>query len=180
MVKPCEASLQTMNGNDVAKLSNRSVRVRSFQIVTGSHGNYLQYVRTIEALAKADMSFGLIADAGEYIGDKVGRNETDVSLKSGWQDKIGEIAEDGSKILAWQRRDETIFTTYQFPSSGLDSGREIMPTTAVTLLEEQGGSINVIEGIEVSKTEQLTLSGSIDQFGLENNPFLQTIPEDIV
>ena len=62
MVKPCEASLQTMNGNDVAKLSNRSVRVRSFQIVTGSHGNYLQYVRTIEALAKHALSEGRIDD----------------------------------------------------------------------------------------------------------------------
>lgn len=146
------------------------VRAKSFKVTTGS-GNYSQYVATVKAYAQAGMSFEHIANAGETLGDMVERGELDSSLIEGRQEKAGEIAEEESKVLAWQNRGEVISVTHQIASPTPVTGQEVVQTTQ-SLTQEQTPpqNLNVLEGIAVFNqkvSEQL-----------ENNPYLRA-PADL-
>lgn len=132
-------------------------RAKSFQI-RASQTNYDQIATTIKAYAVAGMPFEHIANAGEEIGEVVERGEIDASIKDGWQDKKGEIAEDRGKILAWQSRGERISVIAQI-SSPLNN-KDLAPYTenSVTNLYTQPQTIDVIEGISAVTTNQPSLS----------------------
>ncbi len=161
----------TFKKSSIQKASQQSsvIRAKSFK-VTAANQNYSQYINTIKAYALAGMPFEHIANAGEYIGDIVEKGEVDASLIEGWQGKLGEVAENESKLLAWQSRGETISITHQLSPPNPVTGVEIIPAsqdlTTPTSNTEQ--TLNVVEGISVLREDTASLS---------NNPFLKAIPD---
>lgn len=155
-------------------------RAKSFK-VTSQTQNYAQYVRTVKAYALASLPFEHIANAGDFLGDIVERGEIDAPI-SELQEKMGEVVEDESKLLAWQNRGETISLTHQLSSPTPTTGKEVVTISqAVTTQTQTEKTINVIEGIGVfnQQTPQIqNPTPSTSSSPLENNPYLQA-PADI-
>ena len=157
-----------MNEKDIIIFPHRSVttRAKSFKVIS-PNSNYGQYVTTIRAYALAGMPFEHIANAGEAIGDLVERGEIDAPILEGWQEKMGEVAEDESKILFWQNRGEVILIAPQL-SSGSTTGQELTKSsTDLTTGGNPDQTLNVVEGIAVFKEQPSSL---------ENNPYLKALP----
>lgn len=150
------------------------IRAKFFK-VTSANQNYSQYLNTIKAYSQAGMPFEHIANAGEFIGDQVEKGEIDSSLIEGWQEKAGEIAEEESKVLAWQNRGEVISVTHQLPSAPT-TGQEITPLSQDLTTQKQPQSMNVLEGISVYNQQPQSLPNISQNQGLENNPFLTAPP----
>ena len=149
-------------------------RAKSFK-VRASLRDYGQYVNTIKAYAQAGMPFEYIANAGEFLGDIVEKEEVDASIQQGWQSKAGEIVEDENKILAWQSRGEKVPFSHQL-TQGPTTGRELITiSTEVTTEPKAEKTIEVIEGIGVTNQQPKVEQTPIDY--LENNPYLQPIPD---
>ena len=148
-----------------ASQASSVIRAKSYKVTSGNQ-NYSQYVNTIKAYAQAGMPFEHIANAGEYIGDLVEKGEIDTSLIEGWQEKAGEIAEEESKVLAWQNRGEIISLTHQIGSPSPLTGGEVVPVTQnLTTEQNPSQNLNVLEGIAVFN--------QADNSQLEANPYLQ-------
>lgn len=143
-------------------------RAKSFKVISGG-GNYSQYVNTIKAYASAGMPFAHIANAGETLGDLVERSEIDAPLTS-LEGKIGEVAEDESKLMAWQSRGEVISLTHQLPGAQPITGQEIVANNQNLVVNnpQQNQTRNVIEGIGVVRQNPPTQNSQ-----LENNPYLR-------
>lgn len=147
-----------------------AVRAKSFKVTSGT-GNYSQYVSTIKAYALAGMPFEHIANAGEYIGDSVEKGELDASLIAGWQEKAGEIAEEESKVLAWQNRGDVISVTQQLDAPASLTGQEVVRSSQdLTSQQNQPQNLNVLEGIAVFNQQ--------DNNQLQANPYLSA-PADL-
>ena len=175
-----------MNDTDLIKSLNipatisssvSPTRAKSFKVNSRTQ-NYAQYVSTVKAYALAGMPFEHIANAGDFLGDQVERGEVDASLIEGWQEKMGEVAEDESKILSWQNRGEIISITPQLSApttSGLDL---VQSSTDLTTGQKQDQTINVVEGIAVFNEQPSSLQNSSDDnSALENNPYLKSLPD---
>ncbi len=141
-------------------------RARSFKVKARQH-NYAQYVRTVRAYALAGLPFEHIANAGDFLQDEVEREETDAPIHEGWQEKLGEVAENEGNIMAWQNRGEVVSLNYQIESPTSITGMEVVAVsgelTTVNIPQEK--TIDVIEGIAVFND-------------LENNPYLKAPPLD--
>jgi|GEM_PF-3410298 hypothetical protein len=165
----------------VINISNTTSRTRakSFKVSKVSAHNYAQYVRTVKAYALAGMTFEDIANAGDFLEDEVERLEIDAPLQQDWKNMAGEVAEDESKILAWQARGETVSITDQLSSPAGNTGKEVMIISKdlVTVEQNTEQTIEVIEGIKVSLEEDSpsSLPNSTLDSQLENNPYLQPI-----
>lgn len=156
-------------------------RAKSFKVTSGG-GNYSQYVNTIKAYASAGMPFEHIANAGETLGDLVERSEIDAPLSS-LEGKIGEVAEDESKLMAWQNRGEVISLTHQLPGAQPITGQEIVTSTQGLTFNNppQDQTRNVIEGIgvfnqtppQIQQTAQTPVQNPTTNSQLENNPYLK-------
>lgn len=169
-----------MSEKDLIKFSNRKVsqtssdypvtRAKSFKVHT-SQPDFPQYVKTVQAYARAGMPFVHIANAGDFLGDNVERNEVDASLQQGWQNKVGEVAETEDKILAWQTRGERVLTTHQLLAPVPVTGKEMVTVSKDVTVGKiaQGTTLDVLEGIGVLRKEASRL---------ENNPYLQAIPRE--
>jgi len=142
------------NNQDIITLQ-AAIRAKSFKINSQTQ-NYSQYINTIKAYAQAGLPFEHISNAGEQLGDPVERGEIDASIHQGWQNKAGEIAEDESKILAWQNRGETISITQALAA----------PASHSLTTNQQTGeqTLNIVEGISVTKEQPSEL---------DSNPFLR-------
>ncbi len=134
-------------------------RAKSFQVKTSPH-NYVQYVKTVKAYALAGMSFEHIANAGDYLGDEVERNEVDAPLQNSRQSKIGEVVEDAQGILAWQNRGERVSITHQLSSTATSTGKEVVVISQdlITTEATQDQTIDVLEGIKVERKKRLLTS----------------------
>lgn len=153
-------------------------RAKSFKVTSGSQ-NYAQYINTIKAYASAGMPFEHIANAGELLGDIVEREEIDAPLNI--DEKVGEIVEDESKLMAWQSRGETISLTHHLPGvqSMTDQKVTIIPQDVVVNQAQPNQTIDVIEGIGVFKENQKPQIPQTNQNSqLENNPYLK-VPADL-
>lgn len=157
---------QTNTGVLSSSNNPSAVRAKSFDIKSAPE-NFAQYAKTVRAYAEAGMPFNHIANAGDLLGDEVIRGEVDALMQNKEQGKVGEVAEDESKILAWQTRGEKISIIPQLSSPGQSGGQELV--TISQSLTTSGGAeeqtIDVLEGINVAK--------------LENNPYLQAPPQII-
>lgn len=155
-------------------------RAKSFK-VTSQTPNYAQYVRTVKAYALAGLPFEHIANAGDTLGDLVERGEINAPI-SEMEEKMGEVVEDESKLLAWQNRGETISLTQQLPSAVSITGKEVVTISQSITTNHQGEqTINVIEGIGVfnQQTPQIqNTTPSTTSSHLENNPYLRA-PADL-
>lgn len=159
----------------------RLSRAKFFKI-KASTGNYGQYATTIKAYASAGMPFEHIANAGEQLGDPVERGEIDgpIPVQDGFQQKVGEVAEDESKILAWQNRGDKISVIPQLVSPSTLNGSGLVTTTqnpATNLSSEGKQTLDVVEGINVIKQPQALSTASSKNFELENSPFLKPLPD---
>lgn len=126
----------------------QATRAKSFKVIAPTQ-NYSQYIRTVKAYALAGLPFEHIANAGNLLGDKTEKGEIDASIEANWQDKAGEVAEDDSKILAWQNRGERILITRQ------------LSQPISTIYNQQPQSLQ---------------NASNSNAQLENNPYLKTPP----
>lgn len=152
-----------------------ATRAKSFKVRT-SVRDYAQYVNTIKAYAQAGMPFEHIANAGEFLGDIVEKEEVDASIQQGWQSKAGEIVEDENKILAWQSRGEKVPLSHQL-TQGPTTGKELITiSTELTTEPKAEKTIEVIEGIGVTNQEAPPINQSPTDY-LENNPYLQPLPD---
>ncbi len=138
-------------------------RARSFKIKTTSR-DYSQYVNTIKAYTLAGLPFDHIANAGDYLGDEVEKLELDAPVKQNWKEKIGEIAEDEGKIMAWQSRGETTSLSFQLPQAATVIELEVAAISREVTVSNQDQKIDVVEGIAVVRQ---------DSSRLENNIFLK-------
>ncbi len=157
--------------------SHPLTRAKSFKI-TSQQQNYTQYVNTIKAYALAGLPFEHIANAGDILGDIVERGEIDVPLTN-LEEKMGEVAEDESKLLAWQNREETISLIKQLPS--VSSTNKEVATISQDLTTQPGNqqTLGVIEGIGVFKENPPQVQNSANNSShLENNPYLRA-PADL-
>lgn len=147
-------------------------RAKSFKVTTPIQ-NYAQYIRTVKAYALAGMPFEHIANAGDLLEDQVERGEIDASLIEGLQGKAGEIAEDESKLLAWQNRGERISISHQLPTPTATTDQELVPISQelTTVEPSSEKTLDVIEGIGVFNQNP---AGQLD-----NNPYLKPIPPEI-
>ncbi len=165
-------NLVNQTNRGVIQVNNNpsAVRAKSFDI-KANQNNFAQYVRTVKAYSEAGMPFNHIANAGDLLGDEVKREEIDSLLQDTEQTKAGEIAEDESRILAWQTRGEKISIIPQLSSPGQENGQELVAASQslTTAGESKEQTIDVLEGINVSKSNQQ----------LENNPYLQAPPQII-
>lgn len=144
------------------------VRAKSFKVNSPSH-NFAQYINAIKAYALAGMPFEHIANAGEYLGDKVERGEINAPLKEDVLGRVGETVEDESKILSWQNRGEVISVVPQLSSPNPITGQELVQTSqGLTINPNQEEKLNVLEGIAVYNQP--------NNSQLENNPYLQALP----
>jgi hypothetical protein len=145
-------------------ISNQSKLTRAkFFKINSPDNNYTQYVATIRAYALAGMPFAHIANAGDSIGDIIERGEMDAPVIEGWQEKIGEVAEGQSKVLAWQNRHEVISINYRIPGQPQSITNQeaiIKKEEIVQTLPDINQDINVLEGISVFKNSAT------------NNPYL--------
>lgn len=163
---------------------NPKVRARSFNIKTSSK-NLEQYKRTIIAYMQAGLTFEDIAWAGDFIGDEVVKEEIDAMIAEGWQEKTNEIAEDDSKMLAWQSRGETVSVANILPSVSTINGTEIIniSKSPAVLEESTQDSYEVVEGIAVAKTELPELSEVSNNTSpnptIQDSPFLQKVVGEI-
>ena len=148
-------------------------RAKSFK-VTSVNQNYTQYVNTIKAYAQAGLPFEHIANAGEFLGDLVERGEIDAPLEA-LEGKVGEVAEDESKLMAWQNRGEVISLTHQLPGAQPITGQEIVTSTQGLTFNNppQDQTRNVIEGIGVFKEQPQQVQNPTSNPQLENNPYLK-------
>jgi hypothetical protein len=156
------------------------LKAKAFEIsVRPDSGNLGQYLNTVKAYANAGLPFEHIANAGETLGDAVKRGEVAAQVKEGWQNKVGEVMEDESKILAWQNRGETISIVPQIGITGSLNGTEIVQTTQSLATQSQTQPVNVVEGISVSNQEQSALpTPTTNTPDLSTNPFL-TAPANL-
>lgn len=177
-----------MNEKDnIIYFSNRKVvsaphrpsplRARAYLVKTGPD-NYNQYRNTVKAYTLARMPFKHIANAADSLGDKVEENEIDAPVVDGWQNKVGEIAEDRDKILAWQTR-EKVDVAHQLPTASPVTGQEMVTISKAPAIEPVQGKIDVVEGIKVVETINTSLSSSSSGDSPENNIYLKTYPEDL-
>lgn len=161
------ADLVSQKSNTRVSINSKNyspIRAKSFNVKTTGK-DYSQYVNTIKAYALSGMPFEHIANAGDYLGDIVERMELDAPIVESWKEKVGEIAEDKDKIIAWQSRGETAPISRQLPEAASITGMEVVTISKeLTLNQDQDKTIAVVEGIAVSKTENLKL---------ENNAFLK-------
>lgn len=170
-----------MDKNSLTTKGFSPTRAKSFKVKSPTV-NYTQYVKTVKAYALAGLPFEHIANAGDFLGDVVERNEVDAPLQEGWQKKQGEITEEKSKILAWQNRGETVSITRQISSPAPVTGLEVVSVSQeLTEIDpSQKQIINVVEGIAVINNQPTPLPNHVTQNpALENNPFLKAIPKDI-
>lgn len=181
-----------MNDKNVIKFSNTNItntpntasktRARSFKVISVPAHNFAQYVRTVKAYALAGMTFADVANAGDFLGDKVERLEIDAPLQQDWKNKVGEVADDENQILAWQARGEKVSITAQLSSPAGTRGREVVVISKDLIKAEPAKeqTIEVVEGIQVSlqQTPAPSLPNSTSDSQLENNPYLQPIAGD--
>lgn len=172
-----------MSNTDLTKASNSLLdpgskaaslkRAKSFQVKT-ENLNYEQYAKTIRAYALAGMPFEHIANAGDLLGDLVERKEIDAVFENSFQSKVGEVAESDEQIMAWQARGERIAVIHQL-SGPAGSGKEVVVASEslTTVDKNKQETIEVLEGINVSKAEVKALPEQTDNNQLENNPFLK-------
>lgn len=157
-------------GSAVVPTSNAGLikRAKSFEISAGP-ANYGQYGNTVKAYAAAGMPFDHIANAGESLGDKVVRKETDAPFVDSSQglEKKGEIVEDQNQIMAWQARGERIAVVHQLASPLQGTEVAIASGNLVTAGLNQQSFVEVLEGINVSKGVQGLPNNQ------ESNPFLK-------
>lgn len=147
-------------------------RARSFKVKT-TIKDYSQYVNTIKAYALAGMPFEHIANAGEALGDEVEKGELDATLQESWKGKVGEIAENEGKILAWQSRGEKESISFELPQSTSAVGVELVTVTQELTTTTSEKTIDVIEGIAVLNQEPQQVIKNQQNSQLENNPYLQ-------
>lgn len=153
-------------------------RAKSFKVIAPTQ-NYSQYIRTVKAYALAGLPFEHIANAGDLLGDKIEKGEVDASVEANWQNRVGEIAEDDSKILAWQNRGERILITRQLsqPISAAENELVNQPRNLAANTAGNEQSLNVLEGIAVFNQQPQSLpNASNANSGLENNPYLKAPP----
>lgn len=147
--------------------SSNPTRARSFKVKT-TNLDYAQYVNTIKAYALAGMPFEHIANAGDHLGDIVERLEMDAPIQESWKTKVGEIAEDQGKIMAWQSRGEVVSVSHQLQDPSV-TGLEIVVQSTEVAIQTPEQKIDVVEGIAV-------VTNKPDK--LENNIYLNT-PADL-
>ena len=150
------------------------IRAKSFKINSASH-NFAQYARTVKAYALAGLPLEHIANAGDYLGDPVERQEVDAGLLKASQTKAGEIAEDENKIMAWQNRGEQISIVNQLQAAQPLKETEIVPVTnnLTTANPNQSQTLNVLEGVAVFNNQPQQLPEGQSSSQLENNPYLR-------
>lgn len=152
--------------NQLTKPQNYSpTRAKSFKVKTTGR-DYAQYANAIKAYALAGMPFEHIANAGDHLGDLVERLELDAPIQESWKEKIGEIAEDEGKIMAWQTRGEIASLSHQLPQATAATNMEMVTISQeITLSGSEEKTIDIVEGIAVSASPAPQL---------ENNIFLKT------
>jgi len=153
-------------------------RAKSYKVIAPIE-NYAQYIRTIKAYALAGLPFEHIANAGDLLGDKIEKGEVDAPVEVNSQEKVGEIVEDESKILAWQNRGERILVTKQLSQPIPTSGNELISQSQNLTVNNTSSpqSLNVLEGIAVYNQQPQGLSNSTaSNSQLENNPYLKAPP----
>lgn len=154
-----------------------TTRAKSFK-VKASDKDYLQYVNTLRAYASAGLPFEHIANAGDFLGDSVERGELDAPIEQGWQEKVGEVAEDENKILAWQNRGEVISIAHQLSAKSTTGEELVSISQSLSKEADPKQTLNVVEGITVIKKEPQTIQNSTSSDAeLENNPYLQPIQD---
>lgn len=152
-------------------------RAKSFKIASQQQ-NYSQYVNTIKAYALAGLPFEHIANAGDLLGDLVERGEIDVPLTA-LEEKMGEVAEDESKLLAWQNRGETISLIRQLPSANPTNKEVVTISQDLTTQPQNQQTLGIVEGIGVFKGNPSPIqSPANNSFQLESNPYLRA-PADL-
>lgn len=167
-IEDAKTKILTMSDKDLVNSPNTGItntsntasqtRARSFKVSNVSVHNYAQYARTVKAYALAGMSFHDIANAGDFLEDEVERAEIDAPLQQNWKNMAGEIAEDESKILAWQARGETVSITNQLSSPAGVTGKEVVTISKDLITVEQNESTHDLT-VEVSSLDR-TLSDS--------------------
>lgn len=152
-------------------------RAKSFKVIAPVE-NYSQYIRTVKAYALAGLPFEHIANAGGLLGDKIEKNEVDAAVEANLRDKVGEVAEDDSKIMAWQNRGERILVTRQLAQPISTTGNEIVNQSQnlTTNNSNNPRSLNVLEGIAVFNQQPQNLQNTANPNSLENNPYLKAPP----
>ncbi len=164
---------------DLVSQKYSPTRAKSFNVKTTGR-DYAQYANTIKAYALAGMPFEHIANAGDHLGDLVERLELDAPIQESWkhlpagrQGKIGEIAEDEGKIMAWQTRGEKVPMSHQLSQATTVTGMEMVTISQeITLSGSEEKTIDVVEGIAVVRKDSF-LEGNMNS-ALENNVFLKT------
>lgn len=158
---------------DLVSQKYSPTRARSFNVRTTGK-DYAQYANTIKAYALAGMPFEHIANAGDHLGDLVERLELDAPIQESWKNKIGEIAEDKGKIMAWQTRGEKVPISHQLSEAGAVTGMEMVTISQeITIADSEEKTIDVVEGIAVVKKDSFLEENS--NAALENNPFLKPL-----
>lgn len=180
----------TFTNQNIAKSTQdfSQTRAKSFK-VKAPVSNFAQYVKTVKAYALAGLPFEHIANAGDFLQDEVERGEVDASITQGWQSKIGEIAEDENRILAWQNRGETVSLTHQLPQAASVTGMEVVSISQNLVISgnNKEKTVEVLEGIAVVNNQPASLPASTQSVplptttnsALESNPFLKAVPKDI-
>lgn len=139
-----------MNNQVITSKNYSPTRARSFNVKTTGR-DYAQYANTIRAYALAGMPFEHIANAGDHLGDLVERLELDAPIQESWKNKIGEIAEDEGKIMAWQTRGEIVSISHQLSQATTVTGMEMVTISQeITLSGSEDKTIDVVEGIAVT------------------------------
>lgn len=152
-----------MNNQLTISKNYSPIRARSFKVMTTGK-DYSQYVNTIKAYALAGMPFEHIANAGDFLGDEVERSQLDAPIQESWKEKAGEIAEDQSRIMAWQNRGEVAALSHQLPQTTTLTGME-MVTISQDLIIQQEKTIEVVEGIAVSNKNHRNLLEVVNSTG---------------
>ena len=162
---------QKSNNQIIAAQNYSPIRAKSFKVKTKSP-DYAQYAATIRAYALAGMPFEHIANAGDHLGDIVERLDLDAPIQESWKNKIGEIAEDKEKIMAWQTRGEKVPISHQLSEATSETGMEMVTISQeITVAGSEEKTIDVVEGIAVVKKDSFLQENT--NATLENNVFLK-------
>ncbi len=153
-------------------------RAKSYKVIAPTQ-NYAQYIRTIKAYALAGLPFEHIANAGDFLGDQIEKGEIDAPVDINSQEKVGEVVEDESKILAWQNRGERILVIRQIAQPISVTGNELVNQSQNLTVNNTNNpqTLNVLEGIAVYNQQPQNLpNASTPNSQLENNPYLKAPP----